>query len=75
MALPVGDRLLRAVEKWLLPWWNRGKAEAAASRAARAVAREERKAQRNETIRLDAEAARSEWSAAVASYARVRIRR
>lgn len=43
--LPVGDRLLRAVEKWLLPWFDRPKAERGTLLATAAVEREERKAE------------------------------
>ena len=79
----MGERLLRAVERWLTPWYDRGLAERRARVAAAAVEREQRKAVEAEKRRLEAIAARIESERVVervppdklGSYSRVRIGR
>jgi hypothetical protein len=51
----VGDRLLRAVEKWLLPWYDRQKAEAAERAAQVAAVRSEAIRRRSIAARIEAE--------------------
>lgn len=79
----MGERLLRAVERWLTPWYDRAADERRARIAAAAVKRERRKAVEAEKRRRDAIAVRIESERAVervspdalGSYRRVRIGR
>jgi hypothetical protein len=65
----MGERLLRAVEKWLLGrWYDRDADENAARRATAAVATEERKAKHTERIRLRAIATRKRAERVIDEY-------
>lgn len=75
----MGDRLLRAVEKWLTPWFDRAAEERRARVAAAAVRREEEKTAQTERRRKAAIASRIEaehvLGRPLGSYSRVRIGR
>lgn len=49
--MPRSDRLLRRVEKWLLPWFNRAEADARLGDAAKAAKVEEVRAVHTEDLR------------------------
>lgn len=73
----MGDRLLRAVERWFLPWYSRAQAERETRLTAERLKVEDEKAVHTEEIRRDAIAARVDAEQVRKSYALVagRLRR
>jgi hypothetical protein len=56
--MPLGERLLRAVERWLQPWYSREDAERQLKEVDAKLRAEEAKGAHTEVIRQDAIAAR-----------------
>jgi len=56
--MPLGERVLRAVERWLMPWYDRKEAERQLAAASAKLDAEAAKGAHTELIRQDAIAAR-----------------